>query len=578
MRPVAARQQPPTVAPELIPSGLMLLPVLCLLPLSACSNLAPTPIDQHLIAHAPSSAGSPAPFLDQIPLPPSPRLHPAAELYSVTVRDMPASELLHALARDTGRNIDIHPDIQGKVSMHLVDQTLEEILTRLGQQLSLRHEFQGDTLIIQPDTAYVHHYSIDYPAIQRDVASSLGTSTSLAGNVQAAGKSSANTANGMGGASNASVTQLSNRSHNHFWSNLIGSLQLLIDEESTSVPATKPQRNQPGPAASSAQIMAHQETGLISIRANQRQHARIAEFIERLMGSARRQVLLEATIVEVDLSERYQQGIDWSLMRNNGRSQGSGLRLQPEGPVSNGMQTGGLVSSLASLSWQHGGAHYDISAILKLLASFGELHVLSTPKLSMLNNQTSLLKVVDNEVYFTIDVNAGSAATATSPAVAPSYKTQLNSIPIGLLMSVTAQISESGAVVLNLRPSISRISGYALDPNPILAQLQLSNPVPIVQTREMESIMRVQSGDLAVLGGLMQDSRSRKHDGLPGLQQAPWLANTLSFRDNERRKSELVVFLRPTVIEDASIHADYRQFLPWLKSRQQDWRTSQTLH
>lgn len=551
--------------------------MLCLLPLAACSNMSPSSIDQHLIASPPLVAGAPPPFLDQLPLPPEPSLQAAPELYSVTVRNMPVDELLHALARDTGRNIDVHPDIQGHVSMHLVDQTLEEILARLSQQLSLRHEFHGDTLLIQPDTPYVRHYNIDYPAIQREVISSLGTSTSLSASTQAAGKSTGEMASGHGTntAGNASLTQLSNRSHNHFWRSLIDNLQLLLDEPVNATPTASPPRNPRTAPSSSPQIVAHTETGLISLRASQRQHARITEFLERLMSNARRQVLLEATIVEVNLAERYQQGIDWSLIRQNGRNQGSALRLQPEGPVSNGMQTGGLVSSLASLSWQHGGAHYDISAILKLLASFGELHVLSTPKLSMLNNQTSLLKVVDNEVYFTIDVNAGSSATATSPAVAPSYKTQLNSIPIGLLMSVTAQISESGAVVLNLRPSISRISGYAMDPNPILAELQLSNPVPIVQTREMESIMRVQSGDLAVLGGLMQDSRSRKHDGLPGLQQAPWLANTLSIRDDERRKSELVVFLRPTVIEDASIHAGYREFLPWLKSRQQDWRAPQ---
>jgi general secretion pathway protein D len=159
---------------------------------------------------------------------------------------------------------------------------------------------------------------------------------------------------------------------------------------------------------------------------------------------------------------------------------------------------------------------------------------------------------VDNEVYFTISATPGIAATATSPAIEPTYQTSVNTVPIGFLMSVTPQISASGEVILNLRPTISRISGYALDPNPVLAANNLSNPIPIIQTREMESLMRVRSGDIAILGGLMQDAHNDRRDEVPGLNRVPAVGELFRFRDRLNRKSELVVFLRPTVLDDAN--------------------------
>ncbi len=218
------------------------------------------------------------------------------------------------------------------------------------------------------------------------------------------------------------------------------------------------------------------------------------------------------------------------------------------------------MSSLATVNWGKTKGNTDVNVALKLLESFGNLRVLSSPKISVLNSQTSVLKVVDNEVYFTISVTAGTAATATTAATPATYTTTLNTVPIGFLMTVTPQISDNGEVILNLRPTISRITGYAMDPNPALAEFKLSNPIPIVQTREMESILRVQTGDIAILGGLMQDSRNFKSDETPGLNRVPVIGDMFKFKDNNSRKSELVVFLRPTVLNDASLEGDFRAY------------------
>jgi general secretion pathway protein D len=306
-------------------------------------------------------------------------------------------------------------------------------------------------------------------------------------------------------------------------------------------------------------VIANAENGVINVRATQRQHEKVREFLDGIMGNARRQVLIEATIVEVDLSDRYQQGIDWSLLRTVGSATGTGINITPAGP-SSGQLTGGLLSSLTTLTWNKTSWEYSLTAALRLLESFGTLRVLSSPKVSVLNSQTSILKVVDNEVYFTISVTPGTAATATSPATPATYTSTINTVPVGFLMTVTPQISDHGEVILNLRPTISRISAFATDPSPALALAGVVNRIPVVQSREMESILRVQSGDIAVLGGLIQDTRDRKTDGIPGLNGIPVVGDLFKYSDNRSRKTELVIFLRPTVLTDSSLDGDFQSF------------------
>ena len=316
----------------------------------------------------------------------------------------------------------------------------------------------------------------------------------------------------------------------------------------------------PGSYRETGSVIANAENGVINVRATQRQHERVREFLDGIMGNARRQVLIEATIVEVDLSDRYQQGIDWGLLyRTDDPANARGLIFTPGGP-SSGQLTGGLLSSVATIGYNRTIGQSTIVAALRLLESFGTLRVLSSPKVSVLNSQTSILKVVDNEVYFTISVTPGTAATATSAATPATYTSIINTVPVGFLMTVTPQISNHGEVILNLRPTISRISAFATDPSPALALAGVVNRIPVVQSREMESILRVQSGDIAVLGGLIQDTRDRKTDTVPGFNGIPVLGDLFKYADNRSRKTELVIFLRPTVLTDPSLDGDFQSF------------------
>ena len=199
----------------------------------------------------------------------------------------------------------------------------------------------------------------------------------------------------------------------------------------------------------------------------------------------------------------------------------------------------------------------NLLATVNLLQSFGNLKVLSSPKLTVLNNQTATLKVSEEFVYF--NVKADISAATNNTGATKAYTTTPQSVSIGFFMSLTAQISDNDTVTLNVRPSISSISALKQDPNPELALSRIENLVPQIRTREIESMMRIESGDIAVLGGLMEDRIDDKTGRFPGLGDIPIFGEVLNKRANASKKTELVIFIRPTVIRDASIQGDYQR-------------------
>lgn len=196
-----------------------------------------------------------------------------------------------------------------------------------------------------------------------------------------------------------------------------------------------------------------------------------------------------------------------------------------------------------------------ISATLNLLETFGNVKVLSSPKISVLNNQTAMLKVVDNVVYFEVKSDSTIGQVNTDK----TFTTTAKSVAVGLVMNVTPQISETNMITLNVRPTISRVTGFKTDPNPDIPTAT-PNQVPEIQTREMESVLRLADGEIAVMGGLMEDKIDYTTDAVPGLSRLPGIGNIFRNRDDTNTKTELVIFLKPTVIRDPSINSDFRQF------------------
>ena len=545
--------------------------------LAGCGGLASNKVvDAHIqVEDIRAPDGNIPPPVQIAPVLPRPKASPRAETYSVVVSNVRVQELLFALARDAKLNVDVHPGVTGNVTLNAIDQTLPQLLTRIARQVDMRYEVDGPNLIVMRDTPFLRNYRIDYLNMSRISTSQLGVSSQVATSASSGGSG------GVGTLSNNSVSTVNNVSNNRFWDTLVANVRDLLRESDKLVPGAQPapaapappppqsgQQTSPGspapavagmPQSTSGQqgatqnmefreassVISNPEAGILSIRATSRQHEKIQEFLDHVMANVKRQVLIEATIAEVQLNNQYQRGIDWSKLRLGS----AGFQFQQRsGATPAGINTNAFVFGYAA-------GNQNFTAALKLLESFGDVKVLSSPKISVMNNQSAILKVVDNLVFFTIKADT----TINQTTSLTTFTSTLNSVPVGFVMTVIPQISDSDTVVLNLRPTISRKIGDVADPNPTLSAAGVTSLVPVIQTREMDSIMRVQSGQVAIMGGLIQDQVSNTEDGIPGVNRVPNFGDLFRQRKDTVIKTELVIFLRPIVIHDASMDGDYRR-------------------
>ena len=578
--------------------------------LAACSHQSKVPPSQgHIGSQTDVAAVQAAPAKPNIvkaPIPkpvrsspvlPPPKAAKKAQTYSVVVNEVPVKEILFALARESKINVDIHPSIQGRATLNAVDQTLPAILERLARQVDLTYKMENNVLFITPDQPVLRTYKIDYVNMNRDTEGFIGADGQISSASQVTGAGGTTSTSAGNGANNSSRTSVTSVSSNHLWESLIqnikellaetdkevlvsryGTLGGTVDTEGLSQDEVEAQQESQQNAVEqrdeqrseyktlfAANVIANPETGVVSVRATNKQHEKVQEFIDRVMGSARKQVLIEATIVEVALNDGFQAGIDWSRLGNSATSSGFTFsqNLNADNFTPGNINTRATGTGIVAGYFNPAGALGSIAASVNLLKQFGNTKVLSSPKLMVLNNQTAVLKVVDNLVYFTVQATQG-VSTGGGVITPNTITTTPNTVPVGLVMSVTPQISNASVVNVNVRPTISRAVGLGvLDPNPLLT---IQSRIPQIQVREMESMLRVDSGKIAVLGGLMQDEIQQNTDSVPGLSEVPGVGNVFKGRNDSNKKTELVIFLRPTVIHNASLESDelnaFKKYLP----------------
>jgi general secretion pathway protein D len=550
--------------------------------------------DQHLTEQRvapPAGPGDDAPAPVTRPALPPPKPPAKLPTYSVVVTDVPVKELLFALARDTKQNIDVHPGLQGLVSLNAIDETLPAILDRVARQTNLRWKQEGRTIYVIPDAAYVKTYRVNYVNAVRETESTVAVTgqiaTVTAGAGGAAGGGGGAGGGGAGGANNASSTTVTTKSKNDFWDLLEKNVKAILsatrsqalsaDERSARGEAQRAAREEriaqaeavaraganakdlfasafdgqaplPMPGDITNEVAVNPVAGTVSVMATEKQHRLVQEYLDNVLATASRQVLIEATIAEVELSRQYQAGVDWSRLA----SPQAGVSLTQALTGTNLATPPRFILNYASS--QSGG----VSATIKLLEQFGTTRVLSSPKVMAINNQTALLKVVRNVVYFQIQQQI-SQATSIGGQNISATTTTARTVPIGLIMALTPQIDEAGTVTLTVRPTVTSQVGEAVDPNPILTTVR--NVVPIVEIREIESVLQLQSGQTAVLGGLIKDEIRRNRDQVPGVGNLRGVGDAFAYRDDLAIKTELVIFLRPIVVKSPSLDSDELRFL-----------------
>ena len=492
--------------PPLVPVPVSAALTALLLLAAGCAGPSPT-----VEARAPA----PIPPLVQTP-PPVPKPGPGepVETWSVSVEDVPVRELLFALARDARVDMDVDPGIEGRVTMNAVDEPLPALLERVSRHADLRVGIEEGAIVARRDEPVLRTYPIDYVPLARETVTVNEVGIGVGSGIEA-----------PSGEENGSAANVTARAEHRFWEALVESVRGVLGEAPDG----------------SARVFAHRETSLIAVRANAAGHREVAFLLDRILASARRQVFIEATIVEIDLDDRFRGGVDFS-------------RVFGETAIASSFLAGNLASPpFAGLSIP------DLSLTIRLLDEFGDVRVLSTPLVMALNNQTAIVKIAENRVFFTSEVR-----TETRDAsVERNVRTKLHTVPVGLILLLTPSVAADDEIILKIRPTVTRESGFVVDPNPELAAARVVSRVPVIAVREIESVLRLRSGEVAVLGGLMREEEREDTTGVPFLSRLPGIGAAFRYRDRLHAKTELIVFLRPTVVREPDLAGDFAKYRRW---------------
>lgn len=491
--------------------------------------------------------------------------HPQEERYTIVVFDVPVREVLFTLMRNSRISADIHPSVDGNVTLNAVEQTLPAILETISRQVDMVYELNGKTLIIKQDQAYWHTYKVDYLNMKRKSTGSMKLSLEGGGE----------------GISTSGDANVSADFDMDFWDPIADGIKKIIKVDNAMLAKGKVTSSAPlkssqesGEADDGSKkgkdtekdkgkekekdagksedetFVLHKATGVISVSATKRQHKQIQEFLDRIIASANLQVLIEATVVEVALTDDFAQGVDWSRVVGGGSGTNIGIGNLPVFAVSgnNSLELNHVLKTGEN-------AINEIAASVKLLSQFGNVSVLSSPKVVAMNNQTAVMKVANEIIYFAIERTSKSNkdtvatdSTLSTAVLITQSKATVKKVMDGLLLAVTPNISDSGVVSLHVRPTLSQLIGYVKDPSTDDTGRQVNNLVPQMQVREFDSILRIPSGQVVILGGLMKDSSASEKNNVPGMGDIPFVRSLFGHETQTLKKTEMAIFIRPTIM------------------------------
>lgn len=488
----------------------------------------------------------------------------AEKRYSISALNVPVEDVLFQLSRDAGYELNLSSHVTGKVSLNAIKQPLESILARLSSQVDATYHLEKGLITIEVDEPRWVSYRVNYVNLKKESVDAIVMKMSV-GNVGGA------TTTDSG--SDSTQTRVVMTTENDFWSALEKNLELMarpsqprpLSQEAAVIPAlfsnplegassepissVAPINPEVNTATVLQNVVVNKESGLVSVFATQKSQKKISSYLSDAIERSNRQVLIEATVVEVELSDQYQAGIDWTLISGNTQSTQSITGTNFSGKPS------------FNISFIDNFTNFNLTA----LQQFGDTKVLSSPRIMAVSNQTALLKVVDNEVYFTVEVNVETGTNGSGNTT--TFQTTVHTVPVGFMMSLTPFVMDNDDVSINVRPTISRIINYAFDPNPSLKQQNIESRIPVIQEREMSTVLKLRNNQTAIIGGLIQDMHSNVRVGVPGLSSIPWVGDLFAYRDDKVKKNELVIFIRPIVITNPDVnYGDLNSLKPFLNT------------
>lgn len=484
------------------------------------------------------------------------------ERFNVAFNNVPVQQFYHSLVEGTRYNMLVHPEVSGNVTANLKDVTMVEALDAIREMYGYDYRIEGTRISIKPLTMQTRVFQVNYLIGSRKGTSSLRVVSTSVSNSQSGNNNNQNNQNGQNnnnnnqngsGSTQQDSSVVNTTSNSEFW----GELKLALDAIV-------------GGGTDGRAVVISPQSGVVVVRGMPEELRNVDAYLKASQLSVNRQVILEAKILEVELNDSFQMGINWaafSNFRDGTRHVSAGL-LQPgttltpgngaigtNGPPGMSAVAGSLIKaadgaagSLFGLAFQTN----NFATLISFLESQGTVHVLSSPRIATLNNQKAVLKIGTDEFY----VTGVTSTTATNPNGTNTSTPSVTLQPFfsGVVLDVTPQIDNQGNITLHVHPSVSQVSTINKGIN-LGTSGSLSLPLAASSTSEMDSMVRGQDGRVVAIGGLMRQSSTNDQSGIPGAASVPVLGALFRGTARVNQKRELVVLIKPTIVDSANENA-----------------------
>ncbi len=485
--------------------------------------------------------------------------------FDIKVNRADARRFFMELVEGTPHNMVMHPDVDGRITLDLKNVTVADVMEVVRDVYGYDYDQTRTGFKVFPNTLTSRIFKLDYLDIKRKGVSNLRVSsgqvtenapasgTGRTGGLAGGGFGGAGNVNQPGGQRNSlSGSSINTESESDFWKDMESALKTIV--------GNKEGRN----------VVVNRQSGLVVVNAMPAELRAVERFIKSTQDVVQRQVILEAKIIEVELNDRFQSGINWSALHDTANNSflanqtgggsifgGSGV-ADTAGSDGN-LNPGSLNQVDASAASAFGGVFSvalnignDFAAFIELLKTQGDVQVLSSPKVSTINNQKAVIKVGEDEFFITdvasnTDITTGTSTTSSNVELTPFFS--------GVALDVIPQISDDGNIILHIHPSVSTVTEKTKNIS-VSSTTSFSVPLAISTIRESDSIIRARSGQVVVIGGLMQDSVSDEDASVPLLGDLPLIGGLFRHTREVTTKSELVILLKPVLVEGDETWSD----------------------
>lgn len=439
--------------------------------------------------------------------------------FNISASSLPAKQFFMALVSEADVNIVIHPDVSGEISIDLKQVTIEEALMAVRDVYGYHFEKTSYGYQILPLTLQTRIFHLNYLNVKRRGHSSTSVSSgeiTKGGSSASGGAESTSTESGGGSSINtAKSSSIDTESEADFWSDLKQILQMIVGN------------------GDSREVVVNPQSGIVVIRAFPEELNSVERFIRAAEKSLQRQVVIEAKVMEVSLDSGFESGINWSAIGRYGDGKTSSTQFS--GNELSNVSPGGVFSVLLNLN--------DFQGVIDLLERQGSVQVLSSPRISTVNNQKAVIKVGTDEFYVT-ELSSNSAGTGDNEQLVPEVT--LTPFFSGIALDVTPQIGEKNDVILHIHPTVSEVVDQTKEI--IVGSDKFSLPLAQSSIRESDSIVRAQSQQIIVIGGLLRSESGDLEATVPWLSRIPGAGALFAQKRKSTKKSELVILLKPMIV------------------------------